>query len=317
MLLLIGAFTTIVGYGQSSPQSSLFNQNILNFNSAYAGTKIGVHLDGSFRYQWLDLEGAPVSQFASAHLALPGIRSGFGISLYNDAIGSENNFSARFALARNFDLKRSNISVGLDLGIGQKALDGSELITADGQYDNGTVNHNDPSLLNERGSGLAPDLGAGILYRISRTMVGVSVRNIVKKSFALADNQSLVEDKPVFYVFAQHVIEPSYTIKLIPALLVKSNLVSHQLDVQLAVVFRETFQAGLGYRGFNDRTQDAAVAMVGYHFSTDLLFTYGYDIGLSGLKSVHSGSHELAVSYRIGRLLSPRGGKVIYNPRFL
>lgn len=301
---------------QSSPQTSLFSQNVLPFNPAYAGTRMGLNLDASLRYQWVDIDGAPVTQFGSLHLAAPGINAGAGLIIVNDAIGAENNFSARLALAKSLDFRFGSISFGLDGGIAQKNLDGALITTTDGDYQ-GTINHSDALIPNGGQGGLSADLGFGVFVKLRNTMIGLSARNLLPKNFQLAENDAVVEDGLTYFGFLQQNIELGYNFELKPSLLFKSDLVSHQMDVQLAAVYRTLIQAGIGYRGYNNRTQDAIVLLAGYRFTSNLRLVYSYDLGLSGLNTAHSGSHELAVSYRIADLLSSGGGKVRYNPRFL
>jgi len=286
------------------------------FNPAYAGSRLGLNLDASLRYQWLDLEGAPVSQFGSAHLAAPGINAGAGLTIVNDAIGAENNFSARLALAKALDFRFGSVSFGLDLGISQKNLDGSLIQTNDGDYSD-IIEHNDALISDSNQSGLSPDLGFGVMLRMRNTMVGISATSILQKKYQLAENDAVVEKGNTFFAYLQQKFEIGYNFEVLPSLLLKSDLLSTQMDVQLAAIYRELFKLGLGYRGYNNRTQDAVVVLAGYQFTPNLGISYAYDVGLSGLNSAHSGSHELAISYRIADLMSSRGGKVIYNPRFL
>ena len=316
VLCIVACCTGLELKSQSSPQSSLFSQNVLAFNPAYAGSKLGVHVDGSLRYQWVDLEGAPVSQFLSGHVALPGIKAGIGLSLYNDAIGAENNISARFAFSKTIKTRFGNIFGGLELGIAQKSLNGAELISNDGSYSE-VIEHNDDLLPNGRNSGMAPDLGFGLLFQRSKTMIGISARSLLNRNYDLGETGTIVESKATFYGYAQQLVELGYNIDLVPSLLIKSDLVSQQLDFQVAAIYREMFQFGLGFRGYNNRTEDAVILMAGYHFTADFMLLYSYDIGVSGLNTVQSGSHELGISYRISSLLANGGGKVIYNPRFL
>ncbi len=301
---------------QSAAQTSLFSQNVLPYNPAYAGTRLGLNLDASARYQWLDIEGAPVSQFGSIHMAAPGINAGAGLIVVNDAIGAENNLSVRLSLAKAFKLRFGTISFGLDAGIAQKNLDGALIVTNDGEY-TGVIQHNDDLIPNSSQNGVTPDIGLGVLFKLPKTLVGLSVRSLIDKEFQLTENESIVEAGRTYFGLIQQNIEVGYNFELIPSLLLKSDAISHQIDLQLAAVYLETFQLGLGYRGYNNRTQDAVVLLAGYRFTPNFKLFYSYDIGLSGLNTAHSGSHELAISYRLADLMSSRGGKVIYNPRFL
>ena len=75
---------------------------------------------------------------------------------------------------------------------------------------------------------------------------------------------------------------------------------------------------GVGYRGFSNISSDALVFQGGFRLNSKLLMRYAYDFGLSQLRSVHNGSHEILISYNIatdfGKGTPPQ---IIYNPRFL
>ena len=71
-------------------------------------------------------------------------------------------------------------------------------------------------------------------------------------------------------------------------------------------------------RGYSGRTFDALAIVAGHRVSPKFSLFYAYDIGLSGLRSVHDGTHDLIVRINLdpifGKNLPPR---IIYNPRFL
>ena len=74
---------------------------------------------------------------------------------------------------------------------------------------------------------------------------------------------------------------------------------------------------GGALRGFNQNTIDAATLSAGFRLNTQWSAAYAYDIGLSPLRSVHNGSHEITLKYN---LIQKNGGatllKIIHNPRY-
>jgi len=63
---------------------------------------------------------------------------------------------------------------------------------------------------------------------------------------------------------------------------------------------------------------DAVALMAGFKLNEKLSVGYAYDIGLSALNSVSSGSHELLLNYNLGAPIGKgRPPAVIYNPRSL
>jgi hypothetical protein len=73
----------------------------------------------------------------------------------------------------------------------------------------------------------------------------------------------------------------------------------------------------MSFRGFAPDLKDAVVLMAGFKIFKHLRLGYSYDIALSSLNDVSTGSHEVYVRYTINikDLVNP--GKIIYNPRNL
>ena len=54
-------------FGQQDEQLSLYNYNPLYYNPAYAGSKSALSVVALARFQWVNFEGAPNTQFLSVH----------------------------------------------------------------------------------------------------------------------------------------------------------------------------------------------------------------------------------------------------------
>jgi len=74
---------------------------------------------------------------------------------------------------------------------------------------------------------------------------------------------------------------------------------------------------GMGFRGYSGNSIDALTVFMGLKISEHLSIAYGFDVTLSALNAVSSGSHELVLKYNLNKLvgvgLPP---PVIYSPRF-
>ncbi|MFN6083707.1 MAG: type IX secretion system membrane protein PorP/SprF, partial [Fluviicola sp.] len=73
---------------QQDEQMSLYMQNPLYFNPAYAGSRQSVSLVSLARFQWLKFDGAPQTQWVSIHTPLPRGGLGIGAQCVNDKVGS-------------------------------------------------------------------------------------------------------------------------------------------------------------------------------------------------------------------------------------
>ncbi|MFN5458912.1 MAG: PorP/SprF family type IX secretion system membrane protein, partial [Bacteroidota bacterium] len=74
----------------SAQQESLLSQYMysnLIYNPAFSGTKTNAEISGIFRKQWVNFDGAPVTEFLSAEGPIHNKNMGWGVILSNDKIG--------------------------------------------------------------------------------------------------------------------------------------------------------------------------------------------------------------------------------------
>ena len=98
---------------------------------------------------------------------------------------------------------------------------------------------------------------------------------------------------------------------LIPSVLFKSNLSSHQIDLNVNGVYKEKYWGGLTYR-----LQDAIVLLGGVELNNGLRIGYSYDIDITQLSQANNGSHEIMLGYSFDMSLEKRK-KEYKSVRFL
>lgn len=100
--------------------------------------------------------------------------------------------------------------------------------------------------------------------------------------------------------------------------MVRADAAVVQTDIGCVGYYRDEIIGGLNFRGFSPGSIDALGIIVGTGIGKNYRLIYSYDIGLSGLRKYHQGSHEITLSYNLKKLigmgLPPR---IIYNPRDL
>ena len=75
---------------------------------------------------------------------------------------------------------------------------------------------------------------------------------------------------------------------------------------------------GVGLRGYNSSSLDAMSITAGLSLGRHYRLSYSYDIGLSELKRVNEGSHEILLNYNLKKMIGlGNTPKVEYNPRNL
>src|SRR5665647_185510 len=102
---------------QQAPMYTHYMNNTLVVNPAYAGSRDALTVTAINRMQWVDFEGAPVTQSLTMHMPLSNEHMGIGLSVLNDKIGPTNTTSLVFDYAYRFNLtEKSKMAFGLSVG---------------------------------------------------------------------------------------------------------------------------------------------------------------------------------------------------------
>ena len=312
LLLMVGLSYTV--HAQQPAQYSTYMLDPFRYNPAYAGLDYGLSLTGTYRQQWVGLEGAPVGQRLSVHLPLYFLRGGFGLQFENDEIGAHSLTTVQGAYNYQMEIGGGVLSLGAGLSWQQWTLRGGDLITPDGIYLEGVENHND-NLLNlstESGSGL--QVAAGLYYQSDRLEAGLSVENVSAGSIQLS--QLTYNLARAYHAYVGTRFEVGRSVELRPSLWFRSDGIENQLDISVLGSYNDNIFGGASFRGYSSTSQDAVVIMAGFRLSPSLRLMYAYDIGLSPLQDVHSGSHEIVVKYQLDSTIGAgKPPRIIYHPR--
>lgn len=284
-------------------------------HSAYAGTENSLVLTGAFRRQWLDLAGSSSTQLINAHLPLAFFNSGLGFTYELDELGAERNTAFRGAYSYHLAVGRTSIlSIGVGGGIYQKQLDGALLRTPSGIYNETTIIHNDQLLPNGEVNASAPVLEASVYFKSERLEIGLSSREILEAPIEFTTFNIRPIRSYYFTIATHHDISRSLTLH--PSVFVKSDVIQTQIDFSALVDYNDNILIGASFRGYNARTIDAIAAIAGFNISQNLRLVYSYDITLSALRNVNSGSHEIILSYNLNKDIGKgRPPQIIYSPR--
>jgi type IX secretion system PorP/SprF family membrane protein len=221
--------------------------------------------------------------------------------------------------AYRHSFKKASLSFGLGGGIMQRAVDGSKLVSPEGNYEPGVINHEDDFIPASLSSGITGDLNAGIFFQTKKAYAGISAANLIESSIKLQGQRQESELKnPRHYTaIAGYSFRISKKLYLIPNVSVHTDFVNVQPEVNAILQFKDNIYGGVSFRGSAPDAKDALVLMLGFKILKNLRVGYSYDFSLSALNAANNGSHEVYVQYgiKIKDLVTP--GKIIYNPRFL
>jgi len=284
--------------------------------SAYAGFDGTLSMHGAYRSQWSGLEGSPEGQYVSAHLPIYRWSGAVGGSLSSERLGAETN--TRISISYNYIVQADwgYLSIGLLAGALQKRIDGSQLRTPDGEYRDGVIIHNDPRLGSGTYAGITPSIGVSLYYVSDLIEGGVQLSDILASSISLDDVIEVQQVRKFTAMVAGHYKLP-YDLVVHPSVMLQSDFVQWQTEVAAWVEWRSSYGLGLGYRDLT-AGGDALLLLAHLRLGEKWTLSYAYDLGLSSLQTVHSGSHEVVMHYKLTRRVGEATpAPVIHNPRLL
>jgi type IX secretion system PorP/SprF family membrane protein len=319
LVFLIGGMTLGFNAGaQQDPQFSQYMFNQFTYNPAYAGMDNALSATANVRAQWVGITGHPLVQDLSVHSPVSLLHGGAGLQVLNEQEGALRITNVSLAYSFIYKARIGSFSFGINGGIEQVNLDGTKLRAPDGNYENFSIEHNDPLLPVVSVDGLSPDFGAGLFFSSSKLNIGMSATHIVPMAVNLnsSGGDLKMNMERQYYLQASYLAKLGKTLALRPSVYAKSNGDVFQGEADAIFSFNDFFWIGGGFRGYNDNTQDGIIGLAGINIGSNLKIGYSYDYTISPLKAASDGSHELMLNYRVNLIKPAKPGKAIYNPRF-
>lgn len=301
---------------QQSRLSSLFMFNKYDYIPAYAGLEGSLYLTGNYRSQWQNLDASPITQHINGHLPLYFLKGAAGMSITNHKQGPQRLTDVDFSYNYVYQAQWGLLSLGAKAGIYQYRLDGFVLRTPNGNYENNVIQHNDPRLSETEENSIGGTYGFSVYYINDFVEGGISIEQIPSYKTRLGDGSFRRATFINSFVEVPIKIYESY--KLAPSMLIQSDLIQTQFEIATTLTYSGNIFGGLGVRGYSSRTFDSVLLIAGWKFNENYVLTYAFDVGVSSIRNVNQGTHEIQLNYnlnkRIGEGLSP---KVIFNPRYM
>lgn len=290
-----------IGKAQVYIQSTMFNFNKFVYNPASAGASGATNITSMFRAQWRSMPGAPTTFTLGCDAPIAKIRGAVGGYLINDKLGylastgANLGYAFRMALGDPEEESTPTLSIGAQVGVLQKSLNGNIILDQTGGID--------PLITqgNFSASAIVPNLGAGIYFNgpSDKYYVGVSAQDLLEPSLKglLLSTATVKARVPrSFYVMGGYTFNLNDRMSLQPNMMIKTDGRATQLDINTMLNVKPIV-IGLGYRGLANASD--LMGIVGFTISDRMFFGYSYDYALSGIQAgrdVHT--HELVLSYR-------------------
>jgi len=265
------------GWGQYVSKFSGVSEAAQFYNPASVGDENALSVLAGAKYQWVNWEGAPKTQYISVHSLLKNRRIGVGLFATNESIGLNRfqNYMGKFSYRINTGYGK--LSMGVALGYTTSRLDFSRIIQ---------THSNDGHLIySTDGIQSSVQYGFGINYRKDRYYLNVScpysLLRFEKRNFILQSGYKLFKNQ-------SHELEISILYKRMA--LIREN----QIEINGLYTFKRMVIFGLGIRQYGDLS---LLAGVNIHPKWKLM--YAHDIIMAQGLSQTGGSHEIMLKFNL------------------
>ena len=295
IIVALLASASFTAHAQQDPLASQYMFNELPLNPAYAGTRNDPNVTATFRKQWANLDGAPVTQTISYDQKLKQ-KMGLGIVLLNDKIGvtGQTDFYANYA----YHLKLGNalnLSLGLRGGVSNYRANLTKLQV----WDQG-----DATFSQNIVKKWLPNFGTGAFLYAEKFYGGISIPHMLNydpSTFMHAKLSHVPMTERHYYIIggAKYDINQKFSFdhsilfKVVPG-------APAQLDINTIAYYKKMFGIGISYR-----TRDGIVALAQFCSKDKIKIGYAFDYSFSALANYTNGSHEIMLSYNFAKESSP------------
>lgn len=287
LLLIAVILSNSVVFAQYGPSFTQYMFNEVFINPAYTGSQDALSLNGSYRNQWIGIEGAPVTQTFVAHTPLFNKKIGIGISAMNENISVYKKTGGYVNLAYRILFPKSTLSFGLLGGIQSIREDFTKIKT---------TQQMDEQFLYVSPRVISPNFGFGVYYYSPKYYAGISIPRFMQSKLS-ADSSKVMNTVNQrdfsYYLALGYVFNENENMQLKPSLMIKMlQGAPIQGDFALTALLKKVLWIGASYR-----TSQTLSGIAGFQFTPQFKLTYSYDYTFSDLRKYNSGSHEIQLSY--------------------
>lgn len=306
LFLLVITGTSVLA---QDPQFSQYYQAPLYLNPGFTGITPQQRVVFNHRVQWPNLPQAFATSAFSYDIFVDELRSGFGILMTTDKMGSAGWRTTTVGLTYSYKVKITEnlvFSPGLNFGYGTNGIDRTKLRMGDGlEYDGISL---DPDLY-KLGQQNYFDFSSGFLFYSRSLWLGASFTHMNQPNLSILNDVSKLPMKTAIHAGAKLAIGgDSRTRKgkqdyLTPSFIYRLQGSSFsQLDVGLNYHI-DPVSVGVWYRGKpfsqtveNTVQQDALILTLGLYMP-HLTVGYSYDFTTSKLQTTSGGAHEISIIF--------------------
>jgi type IX secretion system PorP/SprF family membrane protein len=330
-ILVLSVLFMIVrtGVGQDF-QFSQYYQAPLYLNPGFTGITQQQRVAFNHRVQWPNLPKAFATYAASYDIFVDELRSGFGVQLTADKMGTAGWQTTNFNLLYSFKVKLTDklvFSPGLVFGYGTNGIDRSKLRFGDGlNSPNEDVYYSNDPAEGRLGRQNYFDVGTGFLFYSRNIWLGAAFHHLNKPNLSVMGNESRLPMKTTIHGGMRlnltgggvrsrgerlSYLTPSFIYRMQGPSFSQMDIgVNYHIDpVSIGVFYRgKPFQKSV----INTTTQDAVILALGMYFK-NFNIGYSYDFTISELGTSSGGAHEISLIYEFASKPAGRSVKKKYK----
>ena len=302
LLLLLHYISPISVQAQDAVYSQ-FMYDALSVNPGLAGINDYIKVTGGFRDQWVQMDNAYVTYFASYDQKIQSINSGVGIQVHRDMAGGI--YSRTSAeLFYNYQFQLTNdilISPGLQIAVVQRAFNASGLT----QPDQNPYSGSGATETFENRSSVFPDFGFGVTANYSdRYSLGIAAHHLNSPLETLSETNR----KRTPLSLSAHFISyfplrfgkfDKREIVFSPGAYFRQQQYQNFFSVGMNVAYEPAF-LGLWMRAASGFNPESTIFLVGLE-QINYRIVYNYDYKLANTRSEFpgTGAHEITLTWKI------------------
>jgi len=291
----------MAAYAQQDILYTQYLVSALGYNPAYTGSREALSSMFLYRYQWVNIDGAPRTFTLNLHSPLGDRNLSLGLAINYDKVGVVTRTDITGSVAYKINLDRSKLNFGL--GIGGRNFNAKWTdVTANAP--NGSI---DPSFSQDYNKWV-PNFSAGIYWWNSRFSLGFSIPMLTTyklSSEATGSSESVTERH--YYLSGSYLFDMNETWQFKPSALVKlTSRAPAQLDLTASFIYDNKLRLGGTLRNLENVS-----AIIQYFTANNWNFGYSYDYYFNDLRNYNAGSHEIFIGIDL-----PVGRSLVQSPRY-
>jgi type IX secretion system PorP/SprF family membrane protein len=319
LLLFVGLSAAVFA---QDPQLSQYYQAPLYLNPAFAGITPNQRLVLNHRVQWPSLPQAFTTYALSYDIFVPELRSGFGILLTTDKMGSAGwrTTTENFIYSYKVRLTEKLVfSPAISFGYGTNGLDRSKLIMGDElRYDGESADVE----LRKLGRQGYFDFTSGFMIYSRKAWLGGTFSHMNRPNLSVLNETARLPMKTAIHAGFRFDLMSGLrgrTSYLTPSLMYRTQGPTFS-QFDFAINYHvDPVSIGMAYRGkffkksvINSMENDAMVFFLGLYMKS-LTIGYSYDFTVSELQTASGGAHELSIVWEFATKPANRAVKQKYK----